>query len=1047
MRPPRALWLLLLDAVLASGLLGARWFPKTLPCDVVRAGTEVLVDCTDRRLVAVPEGVPANATNLTLTINHIPHVSPASFRGLSHLVEIDLRCNCVPVRLGPKDHVCTRGLQIERGAFGDLAWLRSLYLDGNQLAEIPRGLPPGLRLLSLEANAIFSVGPGNLTELAGLESLYLGQNCYFRNPCNTSFWVARGAFLQLGRLRVLSLKDDNLTAVPAGLPPALAELYLYNNAITQVREDDLGGLHSLQVLDLSGNCPRCYDTPYPCTPCPGGAALQVHTRAFDALTELHVLRLHSNSLQHVPARWFQNLRRLRELDLSQNFLAGEIADARFLRLLPGLARLDLSFNYDLRVYRPSLNLSDAFSSLNNLEVLRIRGYVFKELSKADLAPLQGLSHLEVLDLGTNFIKMADLGVFGGFERLRLIDLSANKISPVGSVGVGVGVCSDPGAPAVHTSGPRVPQETSHYFKYDGSARSCRFKTGEALSFLPLDGDCRSYGPTLDLSRNSLFFLKASDFRHLSFVRCLNLSGNSLSQTLDGSEFESLSELRYLDLSNNRLDLLHDSAFAGLHRLEVLDLSANAHYFRAEGVTHMLNFTRSLVALQKLLMNDNDISSCTNRAMESTSLRTLEFRGNRLDVLWRDGDTRYLRLFRGLERLEELDISRNALSFLPPGVFDGLPPALTTLHLAGNGLRSFNWGRLHLLGKLEVLDLSHNRLTTVPARLADCSRSLRRLVLSHNRIAQLSERFLQGAVHLRYLDLSSNRIQAVQRTSFPEDVLEGLEVLQLHHNRFLCTCDAVWFAWWLNRTEVTVPELATGVTCAGPGAHSGQSVVSLDLYTCDFDRTSLVLFSLSVSAVLFVMAAATGGHLYMWDAWYLYRLCLARVRGLRRLASGSTCYDAFVAYDTGDPAVAEWVLAELVARLEEPRQGRLNLCLEERDWVPGQPVLENLAQSVQLSRKTLFVLTERYARAQGFRLALYLTHQRLLDEQVDAIVLVFLERPAREARFLRLRRRLCAGSVLEWPANPRAQAHFWQTLRDALAADNHVSDSRVFREAV
>ncbi|XP_008569554.1 PREDICTED: toll-like receptor 7 [Galeopterus variegatus] len=1039
-------FLILFNMILISKLLEARWFPKTLPCDVSMdlPKTHVIVDCTDKHLTEIPGGIPANTTNLTLTINHIPHISPASFDRLDHLVEIDFRCNCIPIRLGPKNNVCSRRLQIKPQSFSRLSYLKSLYLDGNQLLEIPQGLPPSLQLLSLEANNIFSIMKENLTELGNIEILYLGQNCYYRNPCNVSFSIEKDAFRNLKYLKVLSLKDNNVTAVPTVLPSTLTKLYLYNNIIAKIQEDDFNNLNQLQILDLSGNCPRCYNVPFPCTPCENNSPLQIHLNAFDALTELKVLRLHSNSLQHVPQRWFKNTNKLQELDLSQNFLAKEIGDAKFLHFLPNLIQLDLSFNYEVRVYRSFMNLSDAFSSLKNLKVLRIKGYVFKELNSLNLSPLHGLTKLEVLDLGTNFIKIANLSIFKQFKRLKVIDLSVNKISPSGDSSE-VGFCSN-ARTSVESHGPQV-LEALHYFKYDEYARSCRSKNKETPSFLTFNEVCHKYGQTLDLSRNNIFFIKPSDFQHLSFLKCLNLSGNTIGQTLNGSEFQPLGELKYLDFSNNRLDLLYSTAFEELHKLEVLDISSNSHYFQSEGITHMLNFTKNLKVLKKLMMNDNDISTSTSRTMESESLRTLEFRGNHLDILWRDGDNRYLQFFKNLLKLEELDISKNSLSFLPPGVFDGMPPNLKNLSLAQNGLKSFNWGKLQFLKNLETLDLSHNQLTTVPERLSNCSRSLKKLILKNNQIRHLTKYFLQDAFQLRYLDLSSNKIQIIQKTSFPENVLNKLEMLLLHHNRFLCTCDAVWFVWWVNHTEVTIPYLATEVTCVGPGAHKGQSVVSLDLYTCELDLTNFILFSLSMSVTLFLMVVMTASHLYFWDVWYSYHFCKAKINGYQHLISTDSCYDAFIVYDTKDPAVTEWVLDELVDKLEDPREKHFNLCLEERDWLPGQPVLENLSQSIQLSKKTVFVMTNKYAKTENFKVAFYLSHQRLIDEKADVIILIFLEKPLQKSKFLQLRKRLCGSSVLEWPTNPQAHAYFWQCLKNALATDNHVAYSQVFKETV
>uniref|UniRef100_A0A674HHC6 Toll like receptor 7 n=1 Tax=Taeniopygia guttata TaxID=59729 RepID=A0A674HHC6_TAEGU len=941
-------------------LLSGAWFPKTLPCDVKSSEGTVTVDCTDRRLTEVPRGIPGNATNLTLSINHIPNIYPTSFDRLENLQEIDFRCNCVPVKLGPKDHVCTSPLKIENGTFAALTRLKSLYLDANQLAEIPQGLPATLTLLSLEANHVFSIQKSSFSELGNIEVLYLGQNCYYRNPCNVSFEIEERAFLALKKLTILSLKSNNITQIPPNLSSTLRELYIYNNKIQEIREQDFSGLLNLEILDLSGNCPRCYNAPYPCIPCPK-SSIQIHSKAFDYLENLRILRLHSNSLQSVPSSWFKNIKDLKELDLSQNFLMREIGDAQFLTFLPSLVQLDLSFNFELKVYSPFLNLSKTFSSLSNLETLRLKGYVFKELRAKDLQPLLSLRNLTMLDLGTNFIKVADMTVFEEFPALKFIDLSVNKISPSSRESNFYGFCSNPGI-SVEQYNKQVQQEM-HYFRYDEYERSCRSKDIEASSYQSLvKEDCLNYGKTLDLSRNNVFFVNPSDFQGLSSLKCLNLSDNAISQALNGSEFSYLSGLKYLDFSNNRVDLLYQMAFKELKLLEILDLSNNQHYFVAEGVTHVLNFLKNLAHLRKLMMNENDISSTIDTGMESQSLRILEFRGNRLDALWMDGNARYLSFFENLTSLEELDISFNSLSFLPHGVFEKMPPSLKILNLTNNQLKSFIWGNLPSLKNLVTLDLSNNLLTNVPRELSNCTSSLQELMLRNNRIHTLTKYFLRGAFELRYLDLSSNKIEIIKRSSFPENVINNLKMLLLHGNPFKCNCEAVWFVWWINRTQVTIPLLATDVTCAGPGAHKGKSVVFLDLYTCELDTSYLILYALSASAILALMVFAVMSHLYFWDVWYSYHYCAARLKGYRRLSSPAACYDAFIAYDSEDPAVNEWVLQELVERLENQKARQFNLCLEGRDWLPGQPVFDNLSQSIQLSKKTIFVLTNRFCRS-------------------------------------------------------------------------------------
>ncbi|XP_010741344.3 toll-like receptor 7 [Larimichthys crocea] len=1028
-------------------------YPKTLPCDVSEEsnGTELKVNCTERNLKDVPNGIPRDTTNLTLTINHIPQLNSTSFRDLVNLTEIDMRCNCVPVKIGPKDRICSKSVTIEEHAFAGLKNLRALYLDGNQLDSIPKGLPSNLILLSLEVNNIFHISKANLSGIRNVEMLYLSQNCYYRNPCNCSYYIEEGAFLQLEKLTLLCLKSNNLSYIPHQLPTSLKELYLYNNNIEEVTDEDFKNLTNLEILDISGNCPRCYNAPYPCNPCPNNSPLKISKTAFKMLKKLKTLRMHSNSLISVPSDWFANMQELRVLDLSSNFLAREMGVTAFPRFLGKLEELDLSFNYELQKYPKTLRLNCSFTSLKSLKILRLKGYVFQQLKPESIAPLKALPGLQVLDLGTNFIKMTNLSILMELKSFQIISLSDNKISSPSDGQDAVGFSG--GEPfewsPMSAAAPYQNKEVReiHYFRYDEYARSCKYKSkelGVITSFVKRE--CSQFGKTLDVSRNNIFFLHPS-FLNLGELRCLNLSGNAMSQSLNGSEFTHLTNLQYLDFSSNRLDLLYSTAFQELSNLVILDISKNNYYFESEGLTHMLNFTQNLKKLKILMMNHNKISTSTNTELESESLERLEFRDNRLDVMWRDGTSRYFNYFKKLFNLTVLDISENNLDNIPKPVFSGLPDKLSELYIKKNRLHSFYWGELQFIQSLRVLDLSGNSLTTVPRMLSNCTKSLEKLVLHHNQILKLTPDFLKDAYNLRYLDLSYNRLKNIDKSSFPDDVVGQMHMLLLHNNRFVCSCNTTWFVMWLNSTTVPIPRLATDVTCASPGAQRGKAVVLVDLQACQHSYLSIILYTLMTSLILSFLALSISSHLFLWDVWYIYHFCRAKLKGYGRLYSQSSVYDAFVMYDKEDPAVTEWVMKEMCFHLEERGDRPLTLCLEERDWIPGCPLIDNLSQSIHKSKRTMFILTNRYIQSGNFKTAFYMAHQRLMDEKNDVIVLIFLEKVPCNSRYLRLRKRLYKRSVLEWPTNPQAQPYFWFSLRSVLATESHKQYSNLFKETL
>ncbi|XP_051870410.1 toll-like receptor 8 [Pristis pectinata] len=1018
-------------------LLAASWIPRSLPCNVriQNNGSSIQLDCRNHHLKSVPGNIPSNTTGLNLAGNQIMNISSYSFSKLQNLIKLDLGYNCYPgsTALNPE----SRGMVISEGSFSSLVKLQELHLDGNHLFQIPRDLPSSLRLFSLNENKILNITNESLPNLSNIETLLLSRNCYHRNPCNVNNHVEDGALSHYTKLKTLTLDLNNLTSVPRNLPASLRSLSLSSNKIQTINNNDFSSLVNLEFLDLSGNCPRCYNAPYPCEPCPGRASIQIHPYAFQRLAELKKLILSSNCLRKLQSSWFQNCANLKVLYLRLNFLTSEIATGDFLNHLPELEELDISYNYEIKAYPKYVNLSRNFSKLVSLRQLHIEGYVFKELNERDLKPLYSLHNLTILNFGTNFIKQANLMIFKSFTALSLIYLPENRISPPsGDEDLFYGlIYKGKHFPSIESS-----FKDSYLQLENGNQGHESHNTNDDFIRGPtIKWPCHSYGKTLDLSSNNIFFINSKQFEGFDEVRCLNLSANTIGQALNGTEFTTLPNLKYLDLSFNRIDLAYDNAFKELKQLEVLDLSYNKHYFIVEGVTHKMGFIKNLKYLRVLNLSENAIFTLTESGLNSDSMEVLEFKGNHLDVLWKNEDHRYIRLFKNLTNLTYLDLSSNHLQSIPADVYEHLPCNLTHLSLSHNKLEEISWDKLQFLKSLLTLDLSNNELTSAPDELYKNTKSLQKLLLGKNRIHELPLSFLTTANRLKYLDLSNNKITAFNQLIFPINKKIFLEVLILKGNPFHCTCELAPFIAWINTCDLDIPQLATDVTCESPEDHQGQSIILLDQHACTMDEVEASLCLASAIIIVSTMVIMITHHLFYWDVWYFYYFCTSRLKGhgYHSLTMQNCSYDAFIAYDTSDPAVTDWVVNELLVHLEDKGERHFCLCLEERDWGLGLAIVDNLSQSIHGSKKTVFVLTRNYIKRGTFKTAFQMAHQRLLDENEDVIVLILLEPVLINSKYLRLRRRLCSSSVLQWPKNPKSESFFWQCLRNIIATDNQL----------
>lgn len=1001
---------------LAVCTLDLEFLKLTRLCDIIQNETTGMVkfDCHGRRLQEMPK-VYKNVTCLDASDNQIKNLTLDSLQKLENL-----SLNWMNTKRIDKHP----NVNMAEGVFANLTNLKYLSLNGLGLLEVPAQLPKSLEQLKLDQNRIGALSPRNFSQLQNLTHVYLSKNCYYLNPCFKHFKIDNGTFSNLTKIKHLSLSYNNLSHVPRNLPVSLVTLELASNMISFIGEDDFKELPNLKTLKIQGNCPRCRNAPYPCVPCANGS-ISIHDRAFDHLGNLYLLHLAGNSIPFIKKIWFKNMSQLRELYLSYNFLTKQISgNSEYLSNLRFLKKLDLSFNYVFQEYPETVCFAPSFANLTSLSTLHIQGLVFQKIKNDSLSSLYDLQNLTTLNIGINFIVNVDPDIYKKFQNVKVLYLSENRLYPITKSEASK---SDNGKQTRHFNVPTLMDSGS--------------KTSEPYRPFPrlVKPQCSRSGRVLDLSRNNLFFISPEQFVGYENIACLNLSGNGFAAALNGTEFTSLRDLKYLDLSYNKIDLAYDDAFKELNKLEVLDLSFNPHYFTVHGVTHNLYFLKNLPKLRVLNMSSNSIFTLTTNYMCSDSLDELHFQHNQLGKLWRD--EKYMELFFHLKNLTLLDISHNKIVSIPKRVYRYLPVTIKSLKLKDNGLINLNWTLMKNFTQLEELFLDQNRLMYVSSEITQNIPSLRYLDLSHNKISQLETKFLQDAIHLNTLDLSYNILSTINESTFPTKAV-SLKTVLLHKNPYRCTCEIFEFLLWIVQSDVKIPYLVS-LRCNLPDATKGSEVINFDIKQCNDDQAAFLAYLLSTSLIIMVSFVATLMHLFYWDFSYLFYYVKAKFKGYQRLSFEDNVYDAFVTYDTKDPQVSEWVLNHLRVQLEDQGDGFLPVCLEERDWLPGCPVLDSLTQSIRQSRKTVFVLTHSYVASGSFKMAMYLAHQRLLDESEDVIVLLLLEPVLQNTHFLRLRRRLCGHSVLEWPQTPAAEPWFWQCLKNTIRLENNVMYNNIY----
>ncbi|KAJ7371547.1 hypothetical protein OS493_024888 [Desmophyllum pertusum] len=181
---------------------------------------------------------------------------------------------------------------------------------------------------------------------------------------------------------------------------------------------------------------------------------------------------------------------------------------------------------------------------------------------------------------------------------------------------------------------------------------------------------------------------------------------------------------------NRISQLREKDFAGLTKLEYIDMSFNI-----------------------LLHLDEDcfqnVSSVNTLRLNSNFFRTLPTGA-----------------FTGLPNLRVLDLGWNLLRKAVSGMLDGLSN-LEVLSLRSNQLKELEYGVFDDKSNMTYLYLQNNKLTTIPDGLFGALSKLKLLNLSSNRLKTVTKETFQGLKSLEYLYLDGNRLSKVPPDAFSE----------------------------------------------------------------------------------------------------------------------------------------------------------------------------------------------------------------------------------------------------------------------------------------
>ncbi|KAJ8921672.1 hypothetical protein NQ315_010581 [Exocentrus adspersus] len=777
--------------------------------------------------------------------------------------------------------------------------------------------------------------------------------------------IEANMFKYVPKLRILHLSRNSISYLPEGLFQNLSnlqQLHLWKNELTTVNRNIFTGLKQLKSLELSSN-----------------KIVSIDDDTFADLVELVNISLRSNNLQIVNSNIFQNNKALEGIRLGHN---------------------------------PNLTLSDyVFANLTNLANINIDNSNLETLPEHIF---EGSINLVEISIKNNNITELPEIIFDNLRKLKKLNLEGNKFNS-------------------------LPDNI--------------FSSLISLEELYLQG-------------NELVEIDDNVFRRTPKLKILNLRHNHI-KTIHLHAFIELKELIELDLSQNEYDLNYGEVeglnpFSGCVELQRLNLSQNTIDRFPENILENklklvaldLNYNKisyirmaSLITLSpygvKLYINNNNVSVLDFREIKQYSLANTE----NYDALHNNNASTILYLFNNpltcdCSNFDLIQYNDNKIDPVIKTIVDvrigdlrcatprsftevlikDLKPYHINCPLEDSGCPNQCSCNYRPFDQHAVINCSYRNLTYPPAinvrgykieinldgnflEVAPYEGlgydTVTKLHLSNNQIKNISwippniEVLNLGGNLLRFMD--SKVLESLSRST-------TLRNLTLYRNPWSCGCSATPLQSYLltHYTKVN----STDVICADdnkPLIHRKE--------LCKSHGTVAMAITIPILLILFTTAT-------VW--LYAKNLCLWFVTE-EELDKDKT-YDVFISYSHKDE---DFVLQNLLPVLEQG-PNPFKVCIHIRDWIPGEFIASQVANSVLDSRRTLVVLSESFLESVWGKMEFRTAHTQAIQDGRARVIVIKYGNINEQKLDNELKSYLKTNTYVEW-----GDPWFWNKLKYAL----------------
>ena len=398
---------------------------------------------------------------------------------------------------------------------------------------------------------------------------------------------------------------------------------------------------------------------------------------------------------------------------------------------------------------------------------------------------------------------------------------------------------------------------------------------------------------------------------------------------------------------------------------------------------------------------------------------------------------------GLMHMQELNLS-NSLSGRDIIYSDFVLqfPSLQILDMSSNIMNLHISDSIKSVGPIRILSFADNVITSVPYNFFSNLTTLQELDLSHNSIQDFDFN-TSGLYSLNNLNLEYNNISDIpeatrqQLIQLVEHVAPQIVTVDLSNNPLSCSCSSIPYLTFMNQTKPSnlVFHNYDEYMCRDQAGNL-VSLHKMNLHSLWWDCLGSGVYvgiGAAITTVVITIILALVIIIYRKRWWFRYQYFFAhRVwKNYHKVETPDTPfeYDLFVSYNQHD---YQWVDTVLQPKLED--ELGLRLCLHHRDFRLGEVITEQIVESIQSSKKTLFILSKSFLASTWCHFEIRMAQSRLFTSGKDVILLVLLEPLPDRMVSKTLKGLLETRTYVEWTENDTyGQKLFWEKLHESVKA--------------